>query len=162
MLSNFTQSKHINGLSRPLISKGLIWMSPAGQLVWQTQMPIKSTLVITESGIKFFNKQDELLPDNNYPLANKISGLFLSILGGDVKKLEASFVQNLNCEKKRWQLDLEPKNKSLSGIIKVISLSGNDDIESIGFQEQRGDRTVIELVRQESTTRVKLERYLEH
>ena len=162
VLANFTQSKTINGLSRPLISKGIIWMRSTGELIWQTTLPIKSTMVIRESGIKLFNKNDVLLPENKYPLAKDISRLFLSILGGDVKKLEDNFVQNVNCKDSSWQVDLQPENKTLSGIIETIRLSGSDEIESIGFQEKRGDKTEIKLLKQEVITAKELEIYLEH
>ncbi len=159
--ANFTQTKTIPVLSRPLISKGLIWMSPTGKLVWQNQLPIKSTMVISDSGVNFYNKNDQLLPDNNHTMVKDISALFLNLLSGNSALLAEQFVQSLLCTDDSWQLDLEPINKSLSEIMVKITLYGSDSLNVIAFQEKRGDKTRIELFQLESITNTALEKYLE-
>ena len=121
-------------------------MSSTADLVWQTQLPIRSTMVINNSGVKFFNKNDQLLTVNNYAITNDISALFLSILSADMVKIEEQFHQQLNCEDNKWQLQLNPKNKNLAAIINSISISGSSYLETIAFQEKRGDETKIKLV----------------
>ncbi len=159
--ANFTQTKTIPVLTRPLISKGLIWMSPTGKLVWQSQFPIKSTMVVSDSGVNFYNKSDQLLPDNNHTMVKDISALFLNLLSGNSAKLAEQFEQSLLCTESSWKLDLEPKNKSLSEIMVRLSLYGSDSLNVIAFQEKRGDKTTIELFQLESKTDTGLEKYLE-
>lgn len=158
---DFVQTKNIKNLSRPLISKGQIWKSPDGQLVWQTQTPIKSTIVMNNIGIQFYNKHDQRLENNNQLLAENISDLFLIILSGETDQINNTFVQKTSCDNKQWRLDLVPKNPELSKLISQISIQGSEFIETISYREQRGDATEIGLTKVISDTADKFKVYLE-
>ena len=161
LYANFTQTKTIASLSRPLISKGQIWMSSDGQLVWQTQFPIQSTMVMSGEGVKLYNKNNQLQPASNNVMVKNISGLFLSLLSGNVEELEQKFYQQLTCAQTLWKLELRPKDESLSRMIEHLSLQGSDILEVIAFQEARGDSTTIDLFPLDSNGPVELEKYLE-
>ncbi len=161
LYANFTQTKTIASLSRPLISKGQIWMSSEGQLVWQTQFPIQSTMVMSGQGVKLYNKNNQLQHDSNNAMVKNISGLFLSLLSGNVDELEQKFHQQLTCAEMLWKLELRPKDESLLKMIEQLSLQGSDILEIIAFQEARGDSTTIDLFPLVANGPVELEKYLE-
>ena len=158
--ADFVQMKKIAALSRPLISKGQIWMSPEGQLIWQILKPLKSTMLIQDNSFKLFNKNDELQPDNRNALVKDISSLFLTLLSGDSEKLSSMFNQILKCDENSWHLELRPKEQKLSNLISLITLSGEESLTNISFQENRGDLTTIELSHRVTVNSAELEKYL--
>ncbi len=162
---DFTQTKNIQNLSRPLVSKGQIWITPNEQLVWQTQFPIKSTMVMSKDSVRIYNKYDKALVENNPAIIEKISNLFLTILSGESEKIKKVFFQKASCNNGQWELELSPKNIELVKIINQILVSGSRTIDSIYYQEKRGDTTKIDLIRitPENTSEVatKFKVYLE-
>lgn len=159
---DFRQSKQVASLSRPLVSTGIIWMNPdnvetsdsnevgsidnpdqARQLVWQVQRPIKSTMVISATSVRQFNRQDELLPAINNQIVTDLAGVFLSLLGGEFDQLQQSFNLSVSCDNDDWVLRMEPLSETFRSLFNYIELTGNDKLQAISFQEQRGDITNI-------------------
>lgn len=159
---DFVQTKKVAALSRPLISTGTIWLSSDSELVWQTLVPLKSTLLITTDGLKQYNKNDILQTEINAPVALDLATIFLNILQGDFASLQESFSVSLECEGEQWQLQLEPNNTQLNNIISSIEISGNEFLRSIDFQEQRGDVTELQLSEPRLEPAMNFEIYLEN
>ncbi len=139
----FIQSKTVAALSRPLISSGVLGFSANEELIWQTQHPFKSTLVISAKGLKQFNQNDVLVSELGNPMVVKLSQIFLSLLSGNTQKLETDFTQKITCENGSWQISLTPGSGSYETLLSLISLSGTQYIEKITFLEARGDYTEI-------------------
>jgi len=146
MFYSFQQSKTIEALSRPLFSSGMIWMSPQHELVWQVRTPIKSTTVINIEGVREFNRNDVLQPQINDEVAGDLSSLFLNLLSGNFIALENTFDQSLSCEQDQWTLLLTPADSTFSNLLSSLSVSGEQYLEQVVYQEVRGDQTVIALV----------------
>lgn len=142
---DFVQTKEIQALSRPLVSSGKIWLSPNDELVWQTLVPIKSTLVISASGLRQYNKNDILQTEISLPVAQDLANIFLSILSSDFAALEQSFETSLHCNDNSWQLALKPFESEIENFLTSISIEGSDILQVIAFQEKRGDHTEIKL-----------------
>ncbi len=160
LYADFLQKKSIAALSRPLISKGQIWMNSKGTLIWHILTPLKSTMVIQDKGFKLYNKNDELQPNNRNTLVNDISSLFLTLLSGDSVKVSSMFNQTLKCDNNSWNLELRPKAKKFINLTSLITLSGEESLTTISFQENRGDKTTIELSHRQTDNHDELEKYL--
>lgn len=158
---DFVQTKQIEALSRPLTSTGKIWLSPNDELVWQTLVPLKSTLVISVNGLKQYNKNDVLQAEMNLPVALDLANIFLDILKSNYSSLEESFSSSLNCDNENWQLDLQPLDSQVSNFLTSISINGGDILEGISFQEVRGDITKIILSEPRFDSEMNFEVYLE-
>lgn len=141
----FTQSKTIASLSRALNSSGVIWMSPADELVWQVQKPVRSTTVISVKGVKQFNRRDELQPSIDNPVAADLSTIFLNLLSGDFAALESSFTQSLSCDGDNWELSLKPRAGNLADLLSTLSVTGAGTLTGVSYRETRGDLTEIQL-----------------
>ena len=161
MVYEFTQTKTVAALSRPLISNGVFGLN-GQQLVWQTLRPLKSTLVISSAGLKQFNRDDVLVSKLNNPQVAELAQVFLNLLSGNMTTLAAAFTQTLSCEGDQWQLELVPASEATGKLLTSISLSGAEHIEQLAFREVRGDDVVIELAAQPDNTAVDFERYLGH
>lgn len=156
----FQQSRDVPGLSRQLRSSGIIWMSDNDELVWQVQTPIKSTTVISSSGVREYNRNDQLQPALDVEIATSLSDVLLQIVRGNFTALNDYFQQTIQCEETAWDINLQPTNERFSDFFASMQLSGNDELESIIYEEVRGDVTSIQLTPVESGEPVDFEVYL--
>lgn len=156
----FGQTKSVAALSRPLNSRGVIWLSAKGELVWQLRSPIKSTTVMRASGVLEYNRRDELQPPIDNPVAADLSSVFLNILSGNFAGLAETFSHATHCSDGDWTIELTPIGEPFAGLLSSLSLSGRDTLLRIVYQESRGDVTEIQLT---SSRRLddSLEAYLE-
>ncbi|WP_018623682.1 outer membrane lipoprotein carrier protein LolA [Kangiella aquimarina] len=148
MLNEFVQTKQVTILKKPLISKGYLLISDDNQVIWQTQQPIKSTLLIGQQTLRQFNKNDQPVmspANNNQKMSQLISSTFLAILAGDFEKLDNHFSVALDCTETRWSIELEASSNDMKPIITNINISGQNHIETLSFTEASGDSTQLVL-----------------
>lgn len=143
----FVQEKTIPALSRVLISNGNIWLVENNTLIWHLQKPIVSTMVFSDSGIRQYDSQGNLNMRSGDPLFSEFSSVFIRLLEGDFTALKDSFRIEMTCDDdvQRWELTLEPVAERFAAIIKEITLSGGETLQSLSFEEQRGDKTSLQL-----------------
>lgn len=157
----FAQRKTIAAISRPLSSSGLLALSEAGELLWQTRQPLKSTIVIDADGMRVFNRDDKLVNELSDPAIREIASVFLLVLEGDTEALSQSFSAALACASDgRWQLDLQPLTQQLRALLNTVTVRGGENVETISFTEARGDMTEIDLVPADDARLRELESYL--
>lgn len=145
-LNYFEQTKTIKVLSRPLHSEGFLLLSNQQSLVWQTTNPIKSTTVIDPSGLKQYNKNDQLISlpaQANNPVSHLVSSTFLEILTGDLNEMTTNFNSTTDCNSGAWNIVLTPTHKDIKQAINKIHLSGSDRIQTLSFVEANDDQTMI-------------------
>jgi hypothetical protein len=158
----FSQSKTIGTISRPLRSSGLLGLSSSGELLWQTRQPLKSTIVIDGGSIKVFNRDDVLVNTLSNASIRQMSDILLQVFSGDSAALASSFTSTASCaDDGGWQLDLQPLTSELGKLLVTVTLAGHSDIETISFREARGDLTEIMLSPVARSRLDELERYLE-
>jgi hypothetical protein len=142
----FVQEKHIPALSRPLISRGRIFMNENEELIWELQSPVVSRLVISPNGISQYNGKGELTMNNTNEQFAEISSLFLGIFNGNLDILKTKFAITASCSAdQNWTLTLIPDNESLAAILTQLQISGADTLEIVTYEEKRGDLTTIHL-----------------
>ena len=147
-LSQFVQTKKVTILKKPLISKGYLLITDNNQVVWQTQEPIKSTLIIGQQSLKQFNKNDQSVmspANNNQKMSQLISSTFMAILAGNFEKLDNHFSVALECAETGWSIELEASSNDMKPIITNITISGQNHIELLSFTEASGDSTQLVL-----------------
>lgn len=147
-LSQFVQTKTVTILKKPLISNGYLLITDNNQVVWQTQEPIKSTLLIGQQSLRQFNKNDQPVmspANNNQKMSQLISSTFMAILAGDFEKLDSHFSVALDCTETRWSIELEASSNDMKPIITNINISGQNHIELLSFTEASGDSTQLVL-----------------
>lgn len=142
---NFTQSKILKALNRPLLSRGRIVFSDGKGVLWQLKQPFASTtLWLADSVVRWDeNGKREQLPLANLPQFKALSDVFLAVFTGDTGSLGESFVASTSVGGKTWTLTLRPRDKSLSDHVSEIRVSGGEFVEKLEVVETRGDRTHI-------------------
>ena len=123
--ADFIQEKHLQILSRPLISKGVFYYEAPGSLRWEYQSPIRSILMMHEGKVTRY-----IWGENGF---RKDSGLSLQamqiVLQEITKWLGGHFDDNpdftASLEPDR-RIVLTPKKKAFSAIIRNIELILSD------------------------------------
>ena len=123
--ADFVQEKHLQILSRPLISKGVFYYEAPGSLRWEYQSPIRSILLMHEGRVTRY-----IWGENGF---RKDSGLSLQamqiVLQEITKWLGGHFDDNpdftASLEPDR-RIVLTPKKKAFSAIIRNIELILSD------------------------------------
>lgn len=117
----FVQEKHLKILSKPLISKGVMYYKAPSSLRWEYKEPISSVLIMQNSHTKrFYNDGKGFKEESsaNMPSMQMVMVQITQWLSGDFKD-DPMFEAEMEAGRK---ITLTPKEKSLAGIITRIDL----------------------------------------
>ena len=123
--ADFVQEKHLQILSRPLISKGVFYYEAPGSLRWEYQSPIRSILLMHEGRVTRY-----IWGENGFRRDSGLSLQAMQIVLQEITKwLGGHFDENpdftASLEPGR-KIVLFPKKKAFSAIIKNIELIFSD------------------------------------
>ena len=137
-------------LKHPIKSQGEIYFDVNIGLLWQTEQPIYSALLLKKSGLFTENDTGD---SQEIKGASAISQVLLNIMSGDSEKLAENFI--INNSVAEHCLSLTPKLPQLAKIINNVQLCHIDnpeinqqnlnDINHIVLHELSGNRTEITL-----------------
>lgn len=123
--ADFVQEKHLQILSKPLISKGVFYYEAPGSLRWEYQSPIKSILLMHEGRVTRY-----IWVENGFRRDSGLSLQAMQIVLQEITKwLGGHFDDNpdftASLEPNR-RIVLNPKKRAFSAIIKSIELILSD------------------------------------
>ncbi len=146
----FSQSKSVEGFSRPLQSAGRFVLAKEKGVLWLTEKPFPSSLSVTPRGLVADNGGSvRRINTTQEPGLAAINTLLLDLLGGDFLRLERDFSLTVTRENiDGWQIHLEPLNDPLTRVFAAIELTGNTRVEAVHLTERNGDRTEITFIEQ--------------
>ena len=144
--ADFVQEKHLQILSRPLISKGVFYYEAPGSLRWEYQSPIKSILLMHEGRVTRY-----LWGGNGFRRDSGLSLQAMQIVLEEIAMwLRGHFADNpdftASLEPDR-KIVLTPKKKAFSAIIRNIELILSDRpgvIESVTIYE--GEKSFTRII----------------
>lgn len=147
----FTQKRFIAASGRTLKASG-VFTAGSEEILWETQKPFKNTLKITaEKIIQTDAKGNSLILDGkeNQTFA-LISKMMATLFSGNQKELEEYFeVSFSEGEKDSWIMQLKPKDSSISSVMDLIELCGNDRfMTSMKSLQKNGDYLLYEFQNQ--------------
>lgn len=150
----FVQRKTIAGFKKPLVSSGGFVVARERGLIWTTETPFPSELLIKPNQlVSIHGDQKEVLDASREPGLRAFNQLIIALLAGDVSALQSQFnVVHSASSNGRWQLQLRPKEAGMALFIQEISLSGGDFVEQVQLQEGSGDSSLIEFSAQQAST----------
>src|SRR5690554_4968134 len=112
----FTQTKHIAGLPRPMVSQGHVALTQ-DRLEWVTQVPVFNRIIVTQQGVYETEGQDE----QHISGSETVGQLLLALLNQDYDYLQRFFrVEPLNTQ----CLQLIPDREPLSSLYRTIEACG--------------------------------------
>jgi outer membrane lipoprotein-sorting protein len=132
---DFKQQKNLKVLRKPLISTGSFTYHQSKGVIWKTESPVVSLLLVNES--KLLTDQGEQV----VPMA--FGKVFKAMLGGDLSVLADGFTMTGAEQKSAWQLELKPKDELLQKVIDKMVLSGDTELRDLEIVEAGGNITHI-------------------
>lgn len=139
---DFTQSRFLKSLTKPIVTSGQFSLVKSKGLLWQMKKPFDTSLRVTSAGIEQWNGS-AWNSNQKFGQSDQIR-LFLGLLSGDISALSAQFDASLSGSEKQWQLTLTPKTLIMKQIFTQIQLRGDALVKEIELNEKQGDRTLIQ------------------
>ena len=142
---DYTQTKALRELPRPLRADGSFLFVRERGVVWRTQTPFVSELVITSDVlIQRQNGSATRLSADQQPAIRLIGQIFFAVFSLDFATLERLFTLYGRAPAGGpWVLGLKPLQAA--GSLREIEVHGDTQVRRVVLREERGDLTTIEL-----------------
>ena len=141
---NFTQSREIALLEKPLQSSGSFLLSDLG-LYWRQDKPLASVMIA--DGERLLQQVDngplQSVDVAKNPMVLTFSTSFLSIFNCSEAELRNHFTVEFMAGENDWSIELTPATYPMSDAIETINLRGREYIEELTVISRSLERTVI-------------------
>jgi hypothetical protein len=142
---NFTQSKFLRALTRPLVSQGQLLFAAGKGVLWQVLEPFATRVLV--KGDALIKWDDKGVPRRvsfgQTPIFRALSQVFLGVFAGDINRLRKTFEIAPDVSQSTWQITLKPRDAGFAAIIATIRVSGGRFVDELLIAEGRGDQTLI-------------------
>lgn len=154
LCGEFTQSKRLKALTRPLDSSGRLAFIAGQGVLWEVLEPFPARVVIKNNALIKWDDDGSVrrVEFSHSPLFNALSRVFQAVFSGDVEALRTSFRITPEQTPSGWHLILKPLDSRLSAIVESVRVSGNRFIDELEIAERRGDQTEIRFEKMASDT----------
>jgi outer membrane lipoprotein-sorting protein len=143
--AEFTQSKHISGLKRPLQTSGQLVFTRQHGVLWQINAPYQISYILSEDKVVEIaadgRRKERLARD--LPGLAQVGRVFRAMLGANTNALREYFDIKTDGKIGLWSLTLTPRQAQMAQFIERIEISGSDFVSQIRIQESSGDATLI-------------------
>lgn len=143
----FAQEKKVEGFRNPLRSQGRFLVSHEHGILWITERPFPSELVVTREHIASRDPEGHLriqVDARQQPGLSSINATLFALMGGDVAALAKHFeLHPALLSDTQWQLVLVPKPGPLEQAFRQISLEGDRYVHQVRIDEGNGDQTLL-------------------
>lgn len=145
LCGRFDQTKHLNGMKKPLLSNGRFCVVNGKGVLWRTLQPFPNTLRLTRDEIVQFQGERVAtrLDAKQEPTVRMINSVLFSLLSGDMSQLQSLFVVDGSADAKNWRVALKAREPGLQKAIGDIALEGGAYVNNITISEASGDKTSI-------------------
>lgn len=147
----FEQRKTVQGFRNPLLSAGEFVVSRQHGLLWRTQEPFASTLVVTRDRVLARGADGRIarrLDASEEPAVRAVSETLFGVMAADLDALAQRFdITGEQSEREGWRLVLLPREAGLARWVQRVELEGDRFLRSVRLQEASGDVTQIRMLR---------------
>ena len=138
---DFTQTRTLAALSRPLKSSGSLVLARDKGVIWALKRPLAITYVMGPKGLMVVNGDvKERKGAREAPMVAQMGQSFQALAQGDWHVLESFFTVTGAGDPGRWEVDLAPRPQA-AAFVKRVRLTGGRFIDRIRVDEPAGDRT---------------------
>lgn len=139
----FVEERHLTGLSAPLNSTGRFMLVPGTGLLWRSETPFDTVLVITPKGIvQMVNGSEaQRLPAARLPFLAGFYDMLSGALGGDWSAVARDFTMDRRAETGGWSLVLTPLHADdpAATQLQSITITGSDFVDAVEIHRPNGD-----------------------
>ncbi len=149
----FVQEKSIQGIKKPLVSRGDFLVAKDKGVIWRTQKPFSAAVAVTGKGIwavqggSGTDPKETAAAPKRTPIhqgnLGATMGMIQKILAGDASSLEKAFQVEASGNDSAWGLSLKPKDAVLARFVARVSLKGGAHVDEVEYLEANGDKTHI-------------------
>ncbi|HEY0268187.1 MAG TPA: outer membrane lipoprotein carrier protein LolA [Methyloradius sp.] len=144
--ADFTQTKQMTALKRPLITHGKFVYSRDYGVLWQIEQPYHISYLLGED--KMIEISGDGVPKErnarDIPGLGQVSHIFRALLGAKLDTLKNTFDIAANGDASKWEIQLIPKQAQLKQFLTTLNLNGSQFVENIQIAEAGGDSTRIQ------------------
>ncbi len=145
----FAQEKQVSGFRNPLRSQGRFVLARDRGVIWSTERPFASEIVITSTQIRTRRAdggQQTEVDSATQPGLRVVNSLLFSVLSGNLATLSEYFsMQAVSLPAGNWELTLDPKEGVLGRVLKRVFIAGDRFVRHVKIDEQNGDQIDIVL-----------------
>ena len=143
--AEFTQSKQMAAMKRPLVTSGHLVYSRQHGVLWQIEQPFRMSYVLGEDKIVEIGadgvRRERGLRD--VPGLAQVGRIFRAMLGANTNALREYFDATVQGDPAKWEIELKPRQPQLAQFLSGLQLSGGRFVDSIRINEAGGDATQI-------------------
>ena len=145
--AEFTQSKQMAAMKRPLVTSGRLVYSRQHGVLWQIEQPFRMSYLlgderIVEIGADGVRRERGL---RDVPGLAQVGRVFRALLGANTAALREYFDTTVHGDPARWEIELKPRQPQLAQFLTGLQLSGGRFVDNIRIAEAGGDATQIRL-----------------
>jgi len=146
MAGLFKQTKSVKGSPRSFTSTGSILIKTGKGIVWVTQKPYPSILVVGRDVLiqKIRDGEAVHLDIANNPIYIQIATSLECVFSADFSRIASLFTTYLSGDASGWELLLVPKDKTVASFMSSITMTGSDTFDSLKMVETTGDSILYE------------------
>jgi hypothetical protein len=152
----FEQHKTIKGFRKPLVSSGEFAVARVRGVLWRTQQPFASTLVVTRERVLARNADGSVarrLSASEEPAVRAISETLFGVMAADLSALAQRFqIEGELRGADGWRLVLLPREPALARWVQRVELEGDRFLRVVRLLEGSGDLTLIRMARHATST----------
>jgi hypothetical protein len=136
----FTQTRTLAALSRPLKTTGRLVLAKDQGVIWQVRKPLNLTYVVGPKGMLEVGPDGKakLKSAKDVPMVAQMGRILRALLQGQWSALEDYFTIRGEGKAERWKILLVPKQQTAT-FLKGVQVTGGRFIERIHVDEVSGD-----------------------
>ena len=145
----FTQERTLKGFPKPLQSSGHFVFAAGKGVLWATDKPFPSEVLLSEKAISTRNDYGtETLSAADNPQLEVVNRFVMELVSGRYEALDDAFTTVLTGTAADWHLALEPKAGFVKSIFSSIEVSGDEYPRAITLVTKDGETTRVRLADQ--------------
>ena len=144
-MGRFEQARYLRDFDKPIISQGEFFLIPKSMLIWQTEKPFFSRMMIDEDGLSQGLKGAEVtrLSFKQFPGFRVLRDTLENSLSGNWAPLEEMADAKMLPADGKYSLQFSPKASGLGLPFAYLNFEIGDFLEKVEIVKSNGDRDVI-------------------
>mgnify|MGYP001793827911 CR=1 FL=1 len=145
VMGRFVQARYLRDFDKPILSEGEFFLLPKSALIWLTEIPFFSRMIIVEEGLSQGLKGAEVtrLSFKQFPGFKLLRDTLENSLSGNWAPLEEMAEAELLPVDGKYTLRFSPKTNGLTLPFAYLNFEIGDFLETVEIVKSNGDRDVI-------------------
>jgi outer membrane lipoprotein-sorting protein len=145
--ARFTEQRWVHGLDQPLVASGTLTYTPPDRFERRTLLPRPESMVVEGNKVTLSRAgRSRTLELDASPEAQVAVEAVRGALTGNIVVLRKYFKVQVAGDVERWTLDLSPIDRSTSGPLLAVKLSGRRDaLDTVETTLAGGDHNVMSI-----------------